>query len=109
MSWRWLAALLFVSAAFDWPTWIVDRAGTAALAFAFLALGMGASRGRGAPIMAPPTRVSVRDMAREAQVYAERLAHEQEDDDFEDAPARSRDGAGRTFGSEGWVPQSSEN
>lgn len=38
---RLLAFSFFVSAAFDWPTLFVDRAGTAALGFAFLALIVG--------------------------------------------------------------------
>lgn len=41
---RVLAFLFFTGAAFDWPGWVVDRAGMAALGLAFLSLAVGAKR-----------------------------------------------------------------
>lgn len=44
---RALAFLAFLGAAFSWPEWYVDRAGLAALGFAFLSLAV-AGRARNA-------------------------------------------------------------
>ncbi len=61
---RFLAFSLFATAAFDWPLPWLDRAGTSALGFAFLALALapgGLSRSRPARMTFPPKRVELLD------------------------------------------------
>ncbi len=56
---RFLTFSLFATAAFDWPLPWLDRAGTAALGFAFLALALapgGLLRPRPARMNLPPKR-----------------------------------------------------
>lgn len=82
---RWLAFLLFASAAIDWPQWWLDRAGTAALAFGFLALAVGGARGRVAPLPLSPVRVNLADrvrleQAKAAEALAAELAETEADD-----------------------------
>src|SRR5512145_2893003 len=84
---RYCSFLLFASAAVEWPQWWLDRAGTAALAFGFLALAVGGARGRVAPLAVPPVRVRLPDrvlleQARAAEALERELAeHEAEDFD----------------------------
>lgn len=75
---RALAFTLLIVAAFDWPLPWLDRAGTAALGFAFLALAVspgGLGRFRPARMNLPPKRTEVRDEpADDVLSLAERLA-----------------------------------
>lgn len=50
---RLAAFSLFVSAAFGWPLWFVDRTGLALLGFGFMALAVGAGRARARGAFAP--------------------------------------------------------
>jgi hypothetical protein len=99
---RFVAFALLASAAFEWPAWWLDRAGTAALGLAFLALAVGGARGRVAPLQVPPMRVKLPDRALLEQAQAaEHLARALEEDE-----EAERNGDGETsrlrYTAEGW-------
>ncbi len=75
---RFLAFSLFVTAAFDWPAPWLDRAGTAALGFAFLALAVTrptTGLRRALPFGLSPKTVAVADeAAEEALSVAQRIS-----------------------------------
>lgn len=106
---RFTAFCLFVSAAFDWPALVVDRAGTAALALGFLSLGVGGVRGRALPSLIPPMQVPVRDPRQEVADYAELLRQAQLEAQAAMAVDGSGEGSGKVFGSEGWIGDDREN
>lgn len=79
---RLAAFSCFVWAAFAWPTWGIDRAGLAALGFAFLALTVGRVSGRARPslfqrrptaVLEPTSDVDavVRDLTERIAAYDE--------------------------------------
>jgi hypothetical protein len=77
---RALAAAFFVCAAFSWPTWVVDRAGLAALGFACLAFTVGRVLPPARPtdasepadpfaMLAPDIEATVRDLQERLGAY----------------------------------------
>lgn len=60
---RALAFVCLALAAFDWTLWPLDRAGWAALGFAFLALAVGRGSGRLRPTIFAPRRSTGADAA----------------------------------------------
>lgn len=75
---RWIASTCFLSAAFAWVPPYLDRAGVAALGFAFLALTVGRGAVGASPpvpfIPAPEPAADLGDVGRMADAMVARIA-----------------------------------
>lgn len=105
---RFVAFCLFVSAAFDWPTVFVDRAGTAALALAFLSLGVGGRTRASIPYGIPPKMAQLRDPNREAAEMADLMRYMQAAAAAQGEDGRSGEGSSEAPDREAWRRESAE-